>query len=445
MKKSIFSGWRDVFAFTFRECANHKYKRATVLIAIVMLLAGVAIPVIMGFSQKDKATKISPVQTVHVINESSLSEIATEQFAVMNPEGFPDVEFALETDAAEATVARLSEKPNDLVLVISDTEDGILLKGIIPEASELSEDDAYDFLNSFVNVAEVSKMVSSGISMDKLVLVMSGSMIETVEAGATQKSEGEEVVAMIMPMLVSFFLFFIILIYGLQMGNAVSVEKTSKLMEMILTMTRPYGLVLGKILAMVAAALIQVFVLLGSIVVGFFLGDYVAKNYIYEDFNNVILEVFKVLKESGVGDAFSVPAIVLFGLTIIVSILFFSLLAATFGSMASKTEEVAQYMSYFQLLTMLGFFAGYLLPLNGNQTLMQVCRFIPVTSGFMLPADILIGNVTILEGCLFLLLLCAFTVGLVFLVGKVYKNQLFFRGEGALKNYLKKKNKTVTE
>lgn len=438
MKKGLFAGWRDVFAFTFRETTNAKYKRTTIIVAIVMLLIGAAIPIIMCLAQKDDNTSVSPVQTVHVVNESSLSTLMTDQFKAMNPEGFPDVKFTFELEKAEAVVDKLNGKTKDLVLVISDTADGILLKGVIPMDSELSEGDAYSFLSAFVNVAEVSKMVSSGISMDKLVLAMSGSVIENIEAGVEQKSEGEEVVGMVMPMLVTFLLYFIILVYGIQMGNAVSAEKTSKLMEMILTMTRPYSLVLGKILAMVASAVLQIFVWIGSIVAGFFLGDYVAKTYIYEDFSNVILDVFNLLKESGAGSAFSVTSIILFAVTIIVGILFFSLLAASFGSMASKTEEVAQYMSYFQIFAIVGFFASYFLPLNGNQTLIKICRFIPVTSSYMLPADILVGNVTILEGSLLLLLLCAFTVGLVFLVGKVYKNQLFFRGEGSFKSFFKK-------
>ncbi len=438
MKKSMFAGWRDVFAFTFRETTNTKYKRTTIIVAVIMLLIGAAIPVVMSLVQKDDSTSVSPIQTVHVVNDSSLSTLMTDQFIAMNPEGYPDVKFTFELEKAEAVVDKLNEKTKDLVLVISDTAEGILLKGVIPMDSELSEGDAYDFLNAFVNVAEVSKMVSSGISMDKLVLAMSGSVIENLEAGVEQKSEGEDVVGMVMPMLVAFLLYFIILIYGIQMGNAVSAEKTSKLMEMILTMTRPYSLVLGKILAMVASAVLQVFVWIGSIVAGFFLGDYVAKTYIYDGFSNSILEVFNLIKESGAGSAFSVPSIVLFAVTIIVGILFYSLLAATFGSMASKTEEVAQYMSYFQLFAIAGFFASYFLPLNGNQTLIAICRYIPVTSAFMLPADFLVGNVTILKGSLLLLLLLAFTVGLIFLVGKVYKNQLFFRGEGAVRNFFKK-------
>lgn len=438
MKKGLFTGWRDVFAFTFKQDTKGKYKKTTVIFAVIMFIIGAAIPVIMAFAQKDDTVQDSPVATVHVVNESSLSALMTEQFETMNPVGFPDVKFVVETEKAVQVAEKLADCPKDLILVVSDTAEGFLLKAVIPENSELSEGDAGNFLSAFVYVAEVSKLVASGIQMDKLVVATSGSVIQNVEAGKDAKSEGEQLVATFLPMVVILFLYLILMIYGITMGNAVSAEKTSKLMEMILTMTRPNALVLGKILAMVVAAVVQVFVWFGSVVAGFFVGDYVAREFIFDGFNNSILMVFKLLKESDAGSAFSAPAIILFAVNLVISILFFSLLAATFGSFASKTEEVGQYMSYYQLLSIAGFLGSYILPLNAGKGLNMVLNIVPITSAYKLPADILVGNVTLLEGGLYLLLLAAFTVGLVFLVGKVYKNQLFFRGESGFKSFFKK-------
>ena len=439
MKKGLFAGWRDVFSFTFNQDTHGKFKRTTIIFAIIMFIIGAAVPVIMAFVQKDNTKAESPVATVHVVNESSLSSLVTDQFKTMHPEGFPDVTFEFEMGTAEEVAKKLLDKPKDLLLVISDTETGFLLKAVLVDGTELNEGDANTFLGAFINVAEVSKMVSSGVPMDKLVLAMSGSVYDTIEAGAEKKSEGEEVVGMFVPLFVTFFLYFVILIYGITMGNAVSAEKTSKLMEMILTMTRPYGLVFGKVLAMVAAAVLQLFIWFGSLIAGFFAGDYIGKTVINEHFNNTVLEVFKLLKNADMSSAFSTTSFILFGVNLIVSILFFSLLAACFGSLATKTEEVSQYMSYFQILAIGGFLGSYMLPLNGaSDTVSTLLRIIPVTSAYILPGDILVGNVSTLQGLLYLLLLAAFTVGLIFLVGKVYKNQLFFRGESGIKSIFKK-------
>ena len=143
----------------------------------------------------------------------------------------------------------------------------------------------------------------------------------------------------------------------------------------------------------------------------------------------MLLEAFALLKKQNIGSAFSTGAFVLVVIAICIGILFFCLMAATFGSFATKTEEIAQYMGYYQLIVVAGFFGAYFIPMQEKPWLTGLFRLVPFCSAFLLPGDILVGNVTLLQGGLYILLLAAFTIMLVLIAGRVYRNQLFHRGE----------------
>lgn len=442
MKKGLFTGWQDIFAFTFKQDTKGKYVKNTLTIAVILLAIGAAISLIMAAVQKKNEEEISPIHTVHIVNESSMQMLLTDQFALDRGSAYPDVDFVTEDKDVKTLAKELAEDPDDIILEITDTETGFLAKVVLPENSEVSEGDANDFLGDFSQVTEISKMISSGISMDKLVYAMSGVNVSSLDAGEDEKSLGEEMVGMMLPMIVCLLLYIMVMIYGLSMGNAASAEKTSKLMEMMLTMTKPYAMIFGKIFAMTVAAVLQMLSWVASLIVGFFAGHMIAKEVIFPEYSNVLIDTFKTMSEQGAGSAFSSGAFVLFVIEVCVAILFFCLLAATFGSFATKTEEVPQFMGYYQMLSVLGFMGAYIIPLQENPLLNTVMRIIPITAAYLLPGDILVGNVTLLQGALYTALLAAFTVGLVFVAGKVYFNQLFYRGENFFTRLGKKLKKT---
>ena len=284
-------------------------------------------------------------------------------------------------------------------------------------------------MDDFSGVINNAKIKASGIEEEKLEIVMSYVSVNKMLAGDSEKSVGQEVMESILPMILSIILYLVILIYGINMGNAVSVEKTSKLMEMMLTFTRPYALIFGKITALVSSAVVQMLSIVFGFAVGFFLGDFVADNFVYSGYDNYVIEVIRIIQATNSMGAFSVVSIVLFMLTLIASILFYCMLAATTGSFANKTEDVANYMSYFQLLAVAGYLISLFLPMKGIGWVNNILRIIPFTSAFVLPSDILLGKITQLSGLLYFMLLLGFSVVVSLVAGKIYMNQIFFRGK----------------
>ena len=211
-------------------------------------------------------------------------------------------------------------------------------------------------------------------------------------------------------------------------------------MEMVLTMTRPYGLIFGKILAMTSVAIMQTVLWIGGFVVGFLLGDVVAGQVIYPEYNNVVLEVFEQLRNQDGSSAFTIGAFLVAFITICIAFLFYCVLAGMLASFADKPETLSQMMGYYTIFVVIGFMGAYLVPIQEKEWLSTLMRIIPVTSAYMLPGDIVVGNITVLESILYLAILLVCTVALVIVTGKIYKDQLFYRGTG-LKDRFKRKKK----
>lgn len=441
MNKGMFSGWRDVFSFTLRQATGKKFRSVTIVLALVMLAAGVAVSTIMAFVQKKEDGKLSPIGQVYVVDNSELEVLYLEGFQERYGETFPDISFVEAKHPAEELAVTLGEQePESVILEIGRTAQGYLLTVVLPYGSEIDKEDAEDLCEAFASVMEQSKLLSSGIPMEKLVLAMSGVQSSQLDAGEEERSIGEQLVAMLAPMLIIFFMYFMTLMYGMSVGNTVSVEKCSKLMEMMLTLTRPYGLIFGKVLAITVTAIGQILLWIGCLVGGFFLGHGIAGAVIYPDYHNLLLEIFVLLKGQVGSTAFTPGAMILAVFTLCLSFLFYCMLAGLIASFASKAEELGQVMSFYQLSMIAGFFGSYMLPLQEKEWLNTILRIVPLTSAYMLPGDILVGNVTVLEGLLFVAVLTAFTAVLVVLTGRVYRNQLFYRGK-SLKERLHRKAK----
>ena len=447
MNKSLFSGWSHVFSFTFKQgVSGGRFKAVTIGLALALFLIGGAISVIMAFVQKKDATEVSPIQQVYVVDESGLDMLYLDGFAESYGDKYPEVTFVTGMESVESanetwkqyTLDNDIHEPKDVILHVGKAEEGYLMTLYLPEQSLVEKDEAEEFLENVTVVMEQSKLFSSGIATEKLMLAMSGISTTFLDAGEQEKSLGEELIAMLLPMILVLFMYMMFLLYGQSIGNVVSVEKTSKLMEMILTLTRPYGLIFGKVLAMTVIAILQIFVWIVSFVIGFVVGDVLAVQ-LYPEYNNVVMEALKLLGGQEGSTAFSAGAVVLAVFVICLAFLFYSMIAGLVASFATKAEELGQMMAYYQILMIAGFFGAYMGPLQEKPWLDTLLRIIPVTSAYMLPGDVLVGNITVGQCILYTSILFITTMVLAVITGKVYKNQLFYRGQSLLERLKRKK------
>lgn len=91
---------------------------------------------------------------------------------------------------------------------------------------------------------------------------------KVTESGETEKSAGG--MAMAVGMLLALFIYFFIFLFGVQVMRGVIEEKTSRIVEVIISSVKPFQLMMGKIMgiALVAVTQFMIWVVLSGILIG---------------------------------------------------------------------------------------------------------------------------------------------------------------------------------
>jgi ABC-2 type transport system permease protein len=118
---------------------------------------------------------------------------------------------------------------------------------------------AVSFLkDSYTTAVRDAKLKARGIDAKMVTNVESGVHVETmkIEAGGEKKDNGGAGVAM--AFITVFILYLSLIMYGTLIMNSVIEEKSSRVIELIASSVRPFQLLVGKVLGVASAALIQV-------------------------------------------------------------------------------------------------------------------------------------------------------------------------------------------
>jgi ABC-2 type transport system permease protein len=112
--------------------------------------------------------------------------------------------------------------------------------------------------DSYLKAIRDAKLGARGIDPNMVTNVESGVRVETVklEAGSEHKDSGDT--GMIMAFVTVFILYFTLVMYGTLIMNSVIEEKSSRVVELVASSVRPFQLLVGKVLGVASAALIQV-------------------------------------------------------------------------------------------------------------------------------------------------------------------------------------------
>lgn len=436
MNNSFFSGWKDVLLFTIKQSVGQKYKMTTFVLALILFAGGFAINIFQATSQQ-KEDNISPIQKVYVIDESNIEGIDWEDSKQLDRKMFPQVHF-------EQTLLPLSELGHNLqdsettsvITKISKNKSNYEIKVYIPYGSQVTNNDGENLANAIRSIVHEGLMTSSGIDADIVSYIESDINVEFSVAGEDAKGDRLFMLTTVFPLVFMFGLYFMVIIYGQSMGQIVCVEKSSKLMEFLLVMTKPYGLIFGKIIATAAVAIFQMCVWITAGVGGFLIGDEFARSSVYAGYDNKILSIFQDIAKDESVKAFTTEAIVLSVIAVCLAFIFYCMLAGAIASFASKADELGSVMMFYNIAIVLGFMGSYLIPsIAGQEWIKVIIRLIPMSAAFLLPGELLIGTVKTGPGVIYLLVLFAWTIATTILAGKVYKDQLFYRGQN-IKNRL---------
>ncbi|VYU17919.1 ABC-2 family transporter protein [Staphylococcus aureus] len=231
-------------------------------------------------------------------------------------------------------------------------------------------------------------------------------------------SEGQKIFNYALAYGIIFLMFFIVLNYASQIAMEIASEKTSRVIEMIITSISPIQHIFAKILGVIAVAVTQIILIVLMAVICIFAFD---------------------LKDLLQG--FNVEMNQLSWQIIIVGIMAYVLLAAILGSLTSRIEDLNQSLMPMTLLGMIAFYIAIFTINNPDGRLALITSYIPFLAPFQLVVRAQTSGLQIHEVILSSLISIVMVAVLIWIAIKTYKDSVltFERGLfNSLKRVFKK-------
>lgn len=443
--KNYFRGWTTVYGFTLRQSITKTSKFVTALVSILIIGAIILITIIAAKPEDEEYMESeqnyieqgydvdfsgrSPIQNVLVMDLSGLQET---DFITLDPgfygEYFNNVRYtSVEEQTRSQVIEAASKNSNTTIAVIITYENGeYVMESIIPHNSIIVKEDAEILMNQMVSTFSNNKIIQTNLNQEQLRATYTPVFTSYSEFG-----ENTNMAAMLLkifaPMLFSFILYFMLLFYGQNVSKSVSTEKTSKIMETLLTSIHPYAMITGKVLAVTTLGILQFVTWILSGVIGLYTGNAIA-NSMYPSHENSVIMLINFIKDNIGETGLTLPAFILAILVFGVGFLFYCVLAALAGSMVSKPEDVASTQGLYQFPIIISWLISYFAPLGGNNGLTTILRYIPFTTPFSVPAELITGGIGLGEGVVSLLVLVVFSFVIIILSSKIYKGLVLYTG-----------------
>ena len=446
-------GWQKVFKFTFIQQLKSKafiISSALIctLILTMMILLGLLPSLMGGNDTSSEVTGDITVKKVFIIDNTGITaaEEYKDAFQSMN------IEVIASSDKAESDTFSDTVKNGSgcLLLTIDKKENYISIYAGRPADGSVSSGEANNICAITESVFNYKRLEKYGLDESQISNALAPTSKDTSVIGEEVVNPVVEAIKSMVPMLSSLVLFILIIVYGQLVAQSIALEKTSKVMELLLTSVRPLAVIIGKILAMGSLSLMQflMFILsgvLGGAIAMPMLMDYAAGSLssaipggnisggaANEAGANFLNEIMGYIGEALSG--FNAISVIYIVIVFLIGFIFFALIAGLIGASINRSEDLNNAMQPFALIGVAGFYLAYFpsifVPLEegGTNIFMTLSYYLPISSPFALPSAMLTGNMNVAEGAISLLILAVSTVLLALLVARIYEQVIMHTG-----------------
>ena len=259
-----FRGWKSVFSFNYKQNAGAKsYILLTTFVAIALFAAAIIISIVAAKPSKEEEEQtgevtLCEVEQVYVLDLAGVGELKfAECLPQLQEEYYSNLTFNVVSGMTEEELqvkAAQEESGRALGVVIAKEDAVISVRALVPSTSEeLSLYNGQDIAEMVAICVEQARRENSGLSELQLSQLSKEVVLNIADAGE-EPNLAVLLVKMLAPAIFGLLLYFMLIMYGQNINQSVSVEKTSKLVETLLTSLHPYALLAGKVFAVVAAA-----------------------------------------------------------------------------------------------------------------------------------------------------------------------------------------------
>ena len=244
-------------------------------------------------------------------------------------------------------------------------------------------------------------MTDFGLSAEEAAVVLSASVEGKTETIGKNQAEN-----FFYTYIMIFALYTVILLYGQMVATNVATEKSSRAMEVLVTSTKPTGMMFGKVLASCLAGFLQLVLIFGTAILCFNLNRANLDNPLIRSMFDIPLSLFFYM-------------IVFF----ILGFLIYAFLYGAIGSTASKLEDINTSVLPITFLFLIGFMVVVFSMSGGSvdNAAMKICSFVPFTSPMAMFTRIAMSTVPWYEIAISIALLVGSVVGIGVLSARIYR------------------------
>jgi len=425
MKKDNLRGWKDVFTFTLTQTV--KSKVYIVSLVIMMAIAMISMPILNTFLLKDTVDgpERSAVEKVYFYNMTMCRNL---DFAGELPEAYRHIVFEETVGDMVALEEKIrTEEVNSVILFLTEDTQHCSIQFLRSPDGDVSNYEL-QMLGQYVQNAYTKALVKLvGLTEEQKIffetgVVASSRVVDTENAVVledTSISVGEY--WFIYGMM--FVVLMICVMSSSQVAGSIVQEKSSKVIEYLLTSIRPLAVIVGKVFAMLVVVMIQMVALVFAGFVSAKIGAMISGTG-----SNAITQFMtpEMLESLNLGN-------IVIGLVVAgAGMVLYATLAGLCGATASRMEEAGESLTLLTMTSLIGFYIGFgaagTLMAAGDNAFVTFALIFPVSSAFLLPAALLVGKADIWIALIAIAVLVISIILMFLFVARVYEGLILHNG-----------------
>lgn len=390
-----------VASYTIKEMIKRKSFIISNIIILLIIVLGFNVPNILEAIKGDDTENIGN-NTVLIVDEDNIFEGNLEALNKM------ELGTNFKVQNVKITKEELKQKIDDeeiFASLILKKENGAININYVIDSIAMNELPQYvvEALSKIYTNMQIGKLNLTNEQLASLNTVFNVEVTETNENPASGN--------IFAIMLLSIVLFYAIYFCAYQVSSSITTEKTSKIMETLVTSTTPRTIVLGKTIGIGIVGLLQVslIILVSVISCNLFLDP------------NLLSSIIDVSK---ITPMLAVSVIIYF----ILGYAIYSLLYALTGSTVSKPEDINSANGPVAILAVIGFYLSYFAMMNPTSEINVFASIFPFSAPFSMPFRIMMGTATPIQIVISLGIMILSIIVIAHISIKIYSAAIFNYG-----------------
>lgn len=394
------------------------YRWALAIQVVVALLAGLS-PIAISYFAGDSLGG----STALVVDEADVNFAERLQQNLIGDLDIPGLAaINVETHEGDAESAREAVNDGDaaVAVVVSLVNDDLQYELIT------SDGGALDITTQRVQGAIITTNVEvaaerAGVAPDQAQSLVSAPSITVEDPGGERNDPADNfsgpLFAIVNIGLVLTYAMFIL--FGTWIAQGVVEEKASRMMEIMVNAAPPRDLLVGKVIGVLIAGLVQLIPMVTVGGLAFALQPRIAE----------MLDIELIATFDFDMAAVSFQAAAVFLVYFILGYILYGALFAATGSMVSRQEEVNQATGPVTILIVVGLFLAYMVMALPNSTLAKVLFIVPLTSPYAALSRVLLGDPSAGEIALSIAVLAVTGVLAMMFAARIYRTGVLMYGQ----------------